>query len=110
MKGSIKRCRYYKGEEICPFNSSTPDNQIKSMLWFYERCYVNNPHSYQRDVREYKAYGLEYFSTKDNVPITLKAILLNRYAKSCWSFADAIEPFKQFYKKYYPQSSHKPSK
>lgn len=96
----IKSCRYYKGEEACPFQE-----QNKSMLWFYERAWVydtlNDSKSLSITTDEYKSLGLESFEDLDGIPLSLKASLFNRYANSCYSTANEVEPFKQFYKEYY---------
>ena len=98
----IKQCRYYNGEEECPYK-----DQNKSMLWFYENCWVNeqtNDDNIGFDagrIYDYKELGLESFEAQDNIPISLKALLFDRFAKWCYSRKDAIEPFMHFYKKYY---------
>lgn len=50
---------------------------------------------------EYVGCGLKDFQKGDRCPIELKALLFNRYARKCYSLADAVEPFKEFYQKYY---------
>lgn len=49
---------------------------------------------------QYTAVGLTCFSTHDGVPITLKALLFNRYARTHYSPYEAAESFKKFYNKY----------
>jgi hypothetical protein len=87
-------CKYYKGEFENPYK-----DQNKEMLWFYESMWYNSEKKY--DTGEYIAYGLENFMGNDSVPITLKALLFNRYAKGCFSLQDAVQGFKEFYHKYY---------
>lgn len=96
----LKSCRYYKGEDQNPFEGK---DQNKSMLWFYESVWVNSCKSSVDDsiIGEYVKYGLGDFEKHDNIPISLKALLFNRYAKSSFSMASAVEPFKAFYRKYY---------
>ena len=97
-------CRYYKGEKDNPFDGI---DQNKAMLWGYERDWVhqllkgksNSPFSSALD--EYIMFGLDGFEKTDDTPITLKAMLFNRYAKGSYSMADAVESFKGFYHKYY---------
>ena len=96
-------CRYYKGEKESPYQ-----DQNKSMLWSYEQGWLNSRNNLQASeymdscVPEYIAYGLEDFMSNDGIPISLKALLFNRYCKWCsWSMASGVEGFKEFYKKYY---------
>lgn len=99
----LKSCRYYKGESSNPYEGEDRD---KAMLWFYEMGWVKNaerglsPISADA-VAEYKACGLQSFRSDDGVPLSLKALLFNRYAKTEQSLKDAVESFKKFYEKYY---------
>ena len=74
----IKQCKYFKGEEINPLEGTD-----KSMLWFYEQKWcefaIEDPAYLDGCVEEYKRYELSDFSNKDNIPISLKALLFNRY-------------------------------
>jgi hypothetical protein len=87
-------CRYYKGEKGSPYKE-----QNKSMLWYYEQVWINTGKEF--DTSEYIAYGLKDFMSNDNVPITLKALLFNRYCKDCYSMASGVLEFEEFYHKYY---------
>lgn len=91
-------CRYYHGEQSSPYS-----DQNKSMLWFYERWWVNEKSDIllAEYVSEYISAGLFEFSNTDNIPVSLKALLFNRNSKTELSLQDAVEPFKAFYKKYY---------
>ena len=93
-------CRYYKGEENNPFI-----DQNKSMLWSYERAWVydmlNDSDSLSSAIDDYIRVGLGLFEQFDKTPLTLKALLFNRYARTSNSIAEAVEPFKRFYKEYY---------
>lgn len=99
-KELLKFCRYYNGEEDSPF-----EEQNKSMLWFYERVWVfemlNNSDNLLGCIDKYIRLGLGLFEQFDDIPLSLKALLFNRYAKGSQSLADAVEPFKDFYKKFY---------
>jgi hypothetical protein len=100
-------CRYYKGEEECPYSGN------EAMLWLYEMDWTNETIRIYKDEKkaeqsvlnshlsEYIAVGLSDFSTGDNIPITLKALLFDRYSRDVYSKFDAIESFKIFYAKYY---------
>ncbi len=104
-KDYLPFCRFYKGEEENPYNEDKDQN--KAMLWFYEMYWVQdmikgkNENSDFSILDEYVGVGLGLFEQFDGVPVTLKALLFNRYARTCNSLSDAIEPFKKFYKRYY---------
>lgn len=99
-KDLLKFCRYYKGEDDSPFRE-----QNKSMLWFYERAWINemlnNGNSLSIAIEEYIRLGLGLFEQFDDIPLSLKALLFNRYAMTSQSMTEAVEPFKKFYKEYY---------
>ena len=95
-------CRLYKGEKENPYKGE----QNKACLWSYERAWLlefAKPHSplLMSYFSEYISVGPTCFSTDDNVPITLKALLFNRYARTQYSPYEAAESFKRFYNKYY---------
>lgn len=97
-------CKYYKGEKENPYK----EEQNKACLWSYEPAWLlefANPQSrlLMSYLSQYTAVGLTCFSTDDNVPITLKALLFNRYARTRYSTNEAVEPFKRFYNKYYSE-------
>ena len=97
-------CKYYKGEKENPYKGE----QNKACLWSYERAWLlefAKPQSrlLMSYLSQYTAVGLTCFSTDDNVPITLKALLFNRYARTHYSDYEAAESFKRFYNKYYSE-------
>lgn len=99
----LKYCRYYKGESSNPYEGKDRD---KAMLWFYEMGWVKNAERGMTPVTsdvidEYKTCGLQTFHSDDGVPLSLKALLFNRYAKTEQSLKDAVEPFRKFYEKFY---------
>lgn len=102
-KDCLTFCHYYNGEDVCPFTEND-----KRMLWHVERSWVLDTVSICKDdadggseLDEYIGYGLDGFKNMDGMPITLKARLLNRFAKGFYSMANAVAPFKTFYNKYY---------
>ena len=109
----VSQCRYYKGEGSCPYNGKGTEFQNEAMLWFYEQTWVfdmvrhyetgREDEAFKEAVSEYNSYGLKGFCESDGIPVTLKALLYNRYAKGAFSMADAVEGFKGFYRKYYSQ-------
>ncbi|MBO5988655.1 MAG: hypothetical protein J6Q03_04155 [Paludibacteraceae bacterium] len=83
----LERCKYYKAEKFNPYESLETH---KTMLWEYEKLWVewtlagnigSNPligylHEYIND-------GMELFEDSDQTPITLKALLYNRFNHWC---------------------------
>ena len=95
----LKYCRYYKGQKANPYTDGD-----KALLWDYERKWVDDMSKepdFSDYLSDYIAVGLRDFSMFDDVPITLKAMLFNRYAQSAYSMKDAVPGFKEFYQKYY---------
>lgn len=91
----IHYCRYYKGEEECP-------QGIKASFWMYEKLWVDwfiKKDNYLTEAtREYLAHNLAEFQNTDDTPISLKAILFNRY--SHWLGCD-VKGFKKWYTEEY---------
>ena len=76
----IKQCRYYHGEDKCP--ESLKALKHGELIWFYEMKWVQfllQGDSLDWALDEYNAFGMSGFSLNDGVPISLKAILFNRY-------------------------------
>lgn len=101
----IQFCRYYNGEEKCPYK-----NGDETMLWHVERSWVADTFvslnvgdvgNLGSELDEYIGCGLSTFRQDDSIPATLKARLFNRFAKNCYSMSDATSPFKKFYARYY---------
>lgn len=100
----LKYCRYYRGEKDNPYSSK--DN-YSGYFWDYEKvwveqtalCYKNdNTDFFDSMVEEYLHSGLAAFQQTDDTPVTLKALLYNRY--SHWSglpMLENAEPFKNWY-------------
>lgn len=91
----LRYCRYFKGE------TENRENKL-SLLSDYEKCWLDslntNIRYLENQVCEYIHYNLMDFSDNDGVPISLKAILFNRYCH--WNMAD-VESFKDWYLKSY---------
>ena len=100
----LSYCLYYKGEDDYP-ESSGDDN--KSHLWNYELVWVKscqqNRHYIAQVVQDYIFAGLELFNINDGTPLSLKAILFNRYQHWCGGngWLNDINGFKDFYLKDY---------
>lgn len=90
---AIKQCKYYKGQKKCPANT-------QPMFWNYERVWVEWTLESEDEkklgaielkgmLKRYKDVHLEHFQEDDGVPITLKALLFNRYEH--WNEGDGFE-------------------
>ena len=96
----IALCRYYKGETQNPFENK---DQNKTLLWIYEQIWLedmqNDNCTFTDLLTDYLDAGLRDFCKTDDTPITLKALLFNRFCK----MQDRTDPeaFKEFYQKYY---------
>lgn len=104
----IKQCHYYNGEDTDPFERV---DQNKSMIRFYESYWVNQRSRGNRltdYLNEYLAAGLRDFEAGDQVPVSLKAVLFNRYQKG--SYSTDTEYFKAFYRQYYSMKPQQQTK
>jgi len=110
----IKQCHYFKDEDVNPYDGkpvTDGTDQNKSMIWFYERFWVKQRASGQvltECLNEYLAADLRFFEAEDNVPVSLKALLFNRYMKG--SSDGNTEPFKAFYRQYYSMKPQQQTK
>ena len=75
----LRSCRYYKGEATSPFA-----DENKDALWGYEAFWVRAGDS-QDTISEYRAYVKN--DQHPNLPIGLKALLLNRMSRMCYGGA-----------------------
>lgn len=102
QKRLLSVCKYYKGEDTCPFT----DNN-RGMLWMCEMAFINSTATKEGKellldyLYDYTNAGLSMFKSEDSVPNALKALILNRYARGCFSLDVAVEGFKRLYTKYY---------
>ena len=100
-KDLLPFCRYYKGEKKCP-------KEINANFWEYEKIWVElseNPQEGSANFNEISNWLDEYMSTNltsfdnDGVPVTLKALLFNRYTH----WMQTNDGFKEWYKENYKQ-------
>lgn len=105
---AIKLCRYYHGEKECKLKE-----QDSIMFWDYERIWVDNTLQVTEDdvsffeemLSIYLICGLADFEKFDDTPITLKALLFDRFCH--WrsgSPQDNVKDFKTFYIRQYKKS------
>ena len=92
---ALRCCRYYKGEANIP-------EGVPTRFWRYEAIWVQSvvlhPNSLSGLIDEYNNAGLMEFNKGDGVPISLKAVLYNRWLQ--WIGPSDIEGFKKWYKNY----------
>ena len=96
----IPFCRYYKGEKECP--KDTNEN-----FWEYEKKWVelsenpkegsDNFNTVSNWIDDYLRAGLGSFDRNDGVPVTLKALLFNRYTH----WMQTNDGFENWYKNTY---------
>lgn len=106
----IKQCRYYKGEEECPFDGIDQD---KTSFWSYEYIWVNNFKGDYIDEQMTQSSYLAFLPVAmanrgefSSVPVSLQQLLLNRYMH--WlggyqSLEDDVESFVDWLKNSYLQ-------
>jgi hypothetical protein len=99
----LSHCRYYKGEQKCP--KSIEDKDMAN-IWQYEKMWVER--SDLHDEKEYNSteylnYGLKDFEANDGTPLTLKALLFNRFCHWVGGYGvdDDIKNFKEWYFNFY---------
>ena len=95
----LSQCRYYNGESEPP--RSLPEGC--DLMWGYERNWVlwslkNGPmmEQFQRMIEEFHLENKD----GDKTPLTMKAMLLNRYLHWCGAYASIEETLKHFEKWY----------
>lgn len=89
-------CRYYKGEAQNPYIGKDEEH-----LWDYEQFWCNamkKKADLSKFIDDYIGAGLAEFCEDDNVPVSLKAIMYNRFAQHNEMFT--IEEFKNWYLTY----------
>lgn len=101
-KDLLPFCRYYKGEKECP-------KETNELFWGYEKVWVETSENPKENgdnfkiasdwLDDYLRASLSSFSNDDGVPITLKALLFNRYTH----WMQTNDGFKEWYTKNYKQ-------
>ncbi|WP_297172683.1 hypothetical protein [uncultured Porphyromonas sp.] len=104
----IKQCRYYKGEDVNPFEGVDQD---KTAFWFHEEIWVNNFKGAYVDDELPQSRYLAFPSVANankrefsSVPVSLQQLLFNRYVH--WlggyqSLEDDIASFVTWLKRVY---------
>lgn len=106
-KELIELCRYYKGEDENPFAGK---DQNAMMFWSYEKMWCEMNHTALEDenssaaamignfISEYSAAGLLFYRATEDTPISLIALLYNRYEQ--W-LQGTPDEFKEWYTRQY---------
>ncbi|QOW09203.1 hypothetical protein Q73A0000_01940 [Kaistella flava (ex Peng et al. 2021)] len=75
---------------------------MNSNFWYYEKMWVENADERAEDnprVIEYKQDVLPLYDEEDGIPLSLKALLYNRYTHWCGgscTIEDEMRGFKEF--------------
>lgn len=93
----LRFCRFYKGESECPYRDG-----MKSLLWDYERIWIelslNKDDALGNMLDDYLRAGLSEFEMQDDTPITMKALLFDRYRHWLGGYGKIdAEAFKKWY-------------
>ena len=96
---AIKFCRYYHGENDCPFRDDERATLWKIERMWVERMVAGDTAHIEEAVGEYVAYGLGEFQMRDGVTLALKAFIFNRLMK--YDERVDVEAFKQLYLRFY---------
>mgnify|MGYP004533537575 FL=1 len=129
-KHLILACRFFDGSDTCEYKEkldahevdkthlpppecmkdeyTLPDEEVRRLLnactvWNYEKHWVEaslQGHGDSGCTKEYIDYGNEDFNADDGTPISLKALLWNRYYHWGGWMSDQ-ESFRNWYRKYY---------
>ncbi|QOW09202.1 hypothetical protein Q73A0000_01935 [Kaistella flava (ex Peng et al. 2021)] len=98
--------RFYKGP------GTEPINRVNNaqLLWEYERKWVENEEDRAENhprVLEYRQDVLPLYNEEDGIPLSLKALLYNRYTHWCGGYAleDDVRDFKDFLYRDYLRTS-----
>lgn len=94
MANKTEFCHYYNSEETNPFKDAD-----KSLFWEYERVWASDDTTISDDdIDEYINIGLRTFEQYDGTPLSLKAVLFNRFCKwKSYSMLDCVDDFKDWY-------------
>ena len=91
---AIKQCKHWKDAE-----SSDPESKMfASCERFWVERMTDDDFSFEDLLQDYVDAGLQDFEKTDDTPITLKAMLFNRFCK----YMDCVDvsEFKKFYLRY----------
>lgn len=88
----IKQCRYYKGEERCPYN-----NGEKVWFWDKERVYVSSGGDFKGETEYYKRIKGKTFA---EIPFPLLMVMFTSWGKWTTDIAGQLDEFYSIVNKY----------
>lgn len=91
-------CRYYKGEEECPFAYTDARYTAWKIECIFTTLWPDSP-VLSQSLQEYIRRGMSDFRKEDDTPIHLKAFLMNRYFQ--YAEREDVDAFRDFYIKLY---------
>lgn len=78
--------------------------QYSVNFWEYERYWVefqiNNREHLKSIEKEYRQFVLPHFAIDDEVPVSLKALIFDRFAHWHSGYGNVIKDFKEWYSNY----------
>jgi hypothetical protein len=92
----LRFCRHYKGQK---HNPDPQDSVWRYELFWVEESMKDNP-DFSRMLDDYIDAGLAEFNAYDNTPVTLKAVLYNRFMQQAEGMAKPAD-FKCWYDTFY---------
>lgn len=95
----IQLCRYYKGEDKCPYKDSDPRYTAWRIEYLWVSDYDSGAEHVQNCIEDYVSMGLSEYRMTDGVPVALKAFLMNRYFQ--YLEYEDVNAFKKFYEELY---------
>ncbi len=81
----IKQCRYYKGEETCPYE----DNALR-WYWDMERVYAVNDGDFEGETDYYKMIGGK---TYPGIPFRLLMVMFTSWGKQTYDIKRSLPSF-----------------
>ena len=98
---AISFCRYYRGEKESPENLSDAEANVwKIESYWVDMVTSDDDEVFRTILNQYLSANLRLFCRTDNVPITLKALLYNRYLQYNEGMGN-IDEFKKWYEENY---------
>jgi hypothetical protein len=100
----LASCKYYKGEEECPFVADQGEDQNKRMFWWYERKWIkiNNSENGEQELEGFASFcdmmGLGEYARLKGLPLSLVGLFYNRYDH--WLMGPP-DDFKEWLSSYY---------
>ena len=101
-KDRLKQCRYYNGEETCPY-------EIDPLIWYWdmERVYVANNGEFEGEADYYKRIGGKNYP---GIPFPLLMVMFTSWGKQTYdlqrslpSFYDIVADYLSVANGHYPE-------